>query len=105
MASSLEDCDCPLCYPGHIIPDDASVSSWTEVEDEEQLTTPLPKIQLFIVIVIQIAEPVTSTVIYPFVNDLVRAIGITGGNERKTGYYVGVVASFPTVLSMVCLPG
>jgi MFS family permease len=34
-------------------------------------------------------------VIYPFVNDLVRAIGITGGDEKKTGYYVGIVVSFP----------
>lgn len=57
------------------------------------VTTPLPKLQLFIVIFIQIAEPVTSTVVYPFVNNLVRAIGITGGDEKKTGYYVGIIES------------
>ncbi|KAF9463622.1 major facilitator superfamily domain-containing protein [Collybia nuda] len=55
--------------------------------------TPLPKLQLFIAIFIQVAEPVTSTVIYPIVNDLIRSIGITHGDEKKTGYYVGIVES------------
>ncbi|KAF5379711.1 hypothetical protein D9615_005711 [Tricholomella constricta] len=55
--------------------------------------TPLPKFQLFIVFLIQFAEPVTATVIYPFVNQFVRDTGITRGDERKTGYYAGVIES------------
>ncbi|KAF8636255.1 hypothetical protein AX16_011025 [Volvariella volvacea WC 439] len=55
--------------------------------------TPLPKLQLFIIIFIQISEPVTSTVIYPFVNDLIRSLGVTNGDEKQTGYYVGIVES------------
>ncbi|EAU89606.1 hypothetical protein CC1G_02495 [Coprinopsis cinerea okayama7 len=61
--------------------------------DEPRKVTPLPKLQLFIAIFIQVAEPVTCTVIYPIVNDLIRSLGITHGDETKTGYYVGIVES------------
>lgn len=59
--------------------------------------TPLPKMQLFIVLLIQFAEPVTATVIYPFVNQFVRETGVTGGDERRVGYYAGAVVSFSHV--------
>ena len=62
-------------------------------ENSEIKRTPLPKFQLFIVLLIQFAEPVTATVIYPFVNQFVRETGITGGDETKTGYYGGIVVS------------
>ncbi|KAG5652533.1 hypothetical protein H0H81_004690 [Sphagnurus paluster] len=65
----------------------------TNEAEKDTLVTPLPKLQLFIIIFIQIAEPVTSTVIYPFVNNLVRTLGITNGDEKKTGYYVGLIES------------
>ncbi|KAF8896551.1 major facilitator superfamily multidrug-resistance, DHA1 sub-family [Infundibulicybe gibba] len=55
--------------------------------------TPLPKLQLFIVNLIQFAEPVTATVIYPFINEFVRRTGVTHGDEKKTGYYAGVIES------------
>ncbi|KAF6761689.1 major facilitator superfamily domain-containing protein [Ephemerocybe angulata] len=55
--------------------------------------TPLPKLQLGIIFLTQIAEPITATVIYPFVNQFVRETGITGGDETKTGYYAGLVES------------
>jgi hypothetical protein len=53
--------------------------------------TPLPKFQLFIVFLIQFAEPVTALVVYPFVNQFVRDTGITKGDETKTGYYAGMI--------------
>jgi hypothetical protein len=63
--------------------------------DERLLTkrTPLPKLQLFILYLIQFSEPVTATVIYPFVNQLVRETGVTRGDERKTGYFAGIIVS------------
>ncbi|KAH7928077.1 MFS general substrate transporter [Leucogyrophana mollusca] len=64
---------------------DASIS--------RQRNTPLPKLQLFVLLYVQLAEPITSTVIYPFVNQLVRETGITGGDERKTGYFAGLIES------------
>lgn len=60
-------------------------------EPVEPKRTPLPKFQLFIVFLIQFSEPVTSTVIYPFVNQFVRDTGVIEGDERKTGYYAGMI--------------
>jgi hypothetical protein len=65
----------------------------SSVEDRKIERTPLPKLQLAILFLIQFAEPVTATVIYPFVNQFVRETGITGGDETKTGYYAGIVVS------------
>ena len=47
---------------------------------------------------LKLAEPLTCTVIYPFVNQLVRSTGITRGDEKKTGYYAGL-----TVGSLSCI--
>ncbi|KAG1738387.1 major facilitator superfamily domain-containing protein [Suillus paluster] len=55
--------------------------------------TPLPKIQLAILLLVQMPEQLSASVIYPFVNQLVRSTGITGKDERKTGYYAGLIES------------
>ncbi|KDQ25005.1 hypothetical protein PLEOSDRAFT_174408 [Pleurotus ostreatus PC15] len=55
--------------------------------------TPLPYRQLFIVSLLQGSEPLTSSIIFPFVNQAVRESGITGGDETKTGYYAGAIES------------
>ncbi|PFH51086.1 hypothetical protein AMATHDRAFT_75169 [Amanita thiersii Skay4041] len=55
--------------------------------------TPLPWFQLSIVLFLQLSEPLTSQVIYPFSPELIRDIGITHGNEKKVGYYVGIMQS------------
>ncbi|KAF8207043.1 major facilitator superfamily transporter [Mycena galopus ATCC 62051] len=49
--------------------------------------TPLPKLQLAIIMLIQICEPLTSQSIYPYINQLVSELDITGGDQRKVGYY------------------
>ena len=53
--------------------------------------TPLPKLQLAIILLIQFTEPLTATVVYPFIIQCVRDTGITGGDETKTGYYAGII--------------
>ncbi|RDB26101.1 Protein ZINC INDUCED FACILITATOR-LIKE 1 [Hypsizygus marmoreus] len=55
--------------------------------------TPLPWFQFSIVLFLQLAEPLTSQVIYPFAPQLIRDIGITHGNESQVGYYVGLMQS------------
>ncbi|KAG8965214.1 hypothetical protein FRC03_000834 [Tulasnella sp. 419] len=55
--------------------------------------TPLPKLQLFLLLFLQLAEPITSTVIFPFINELILSLGVTHGNERATGYYAGLIES------------
>ncbi|TFK27809.1 MFS general substrate transporter [Coprinopsis marcescibilis] len=74
-------------------PDNGQAEQNVAAEPLVQERTPLPKFQLFIVFLIQFAEPVTATVIYPFINDFIRETGITGGNETKTGYYAGIIES------------
>ncbi|KZP16700.1 MFS general substrate transporter [Athelia psychrophila] len=59
----------------------------------KKTATPLPKFQLFILLWVQLAEPITSQVIYPFINKLVADLPITGGDEAKVGYYAGLIES------------
>ncbi|KAJ7354091.1 major facilitator superfamily domain-containing protein [Mycena albidolilacea] len=65
----------------------------SQSHDEPVKPTPIPKFQLFIILLIQFAEPITALVIYPFVVQFVRETGITGGDETKTGFYAGMLAS------------
>lgn len=81
---------------------------------------PLPKFQLFILLWVQLAEPTTSLVIYPFINkvcttvsilhriylplccacfQLIAELPITGGDEAKVGYYAGLIVSLTTCFS------
>ncbi|KAF8274736.1 MFS general substrate transporter [Lactarius quietus] len=55
--------------------------------------TPVPWAQLWVLLVLQLAEPLTSQVIYPFAPEFVRNVGITHGDESRVGYYVGLLQS------------
>ncbi|TDL19260.1 MFS general substrate transporter [Rickenella mellea] len=55
--------------------------------------TPLPWRQFGIVLFLQLAEPLTSQVIYPFLPQLIRDLGVTHGDDTKVGYYVGIMQS------------
>ncbi|EJC99925.1 MFS general substrate transporter [Fomitiporia mediterranea MF3/22] len=55
--------------------------------------TPIPWGQFSITLVLQLAEPMSSQVIYPFVPQLIRETGVTGGDDKKVGYYVGIMQS------------
>ena len=77
---------------------------------------PLPKLQIAIVLLLQVCEPLTSQSIYPYINkvstlhaqeiivftwcvlQLVSELDITGGDERKVGYYAGLIVSQPVVV-------
>ncbi|KAJ7183241.1 major facilitator superfamily multidrug-resistance, DHA1 sub-family [Mycena filopes] len=61
--------------------------------DVPRRRTPIPKLQVAIVFLIQFTEPITALVIYPFVVQFVRDTGITGGDETKTGFYAGFLES------------
>jgi len=64
------------------------------VKRQDSKRTPLPWLQLSIVYLIQAAEPVAASVIYPFINQFVRETGIVGKDEKKTGYFAGVIVRF-----------
>ena len=81
------------------------------------LPTPLPKLQIAIVLLWQVCEPLTSQSIYPYINQVSRCVvnksrggifaqslvqlgqliselDITGGDERKVGYYAGLIVEW-----------
>ncbi|KAH9939493.1 MFS general substrate transporter [Amylocystis lapponica] len=60
---------------------------------EPLAVTPLPMLQIGILLVLQLAEPITSQCIYPFINQLISELDITGGDEKKVGYYAGLIES------------
>ncbi|KZT73545.1 MFS general substrate transporter [Daedalea quercina L-15889] len=79
------------------------VAGAPHAEDGPIAETPLPKLQLFILLYIQLAEPITSTVIYPFVNQQVRKTGITGSDEDRTGYFAGLIESSFYATEALCV--
>lgn len=67
--------------------------------------TPIPWSQYSIILFIQLAEPLTSQVIYPFAPQLIRDVGVTHGNEAQVGYYLGLMQSiFYTTQATTILP-
>ncbi|KIK45637.1 hypothetical protein CY34DRAFT_509579 [Suillus luteus UH-Slu-Lm8-n1] len=56
-------------------------------------TTPLPQFQIGILMMLELAETVASMSIYPYINQLIREIDITGGDDAAVGYYVGLIDS------------
>ncbi|KAL5526129.1 hypothetical protein ACEPAG_7467 [Sanghuangporus baumii] len=60
---------------------------------QAQRRTPLPTSQIVALLFVQLSEPVTSQAIYPFINELIKELDITGGDERKAGYYAGLLES------------
>ncbi|KAJ8595484.1 MFS general substrate transporter [Rhizopogon salebrosus TDB-379] len=48
--------------------------------------TPLPKLQIGILMILQLVEPIASMSIFP-------ELGITGGDDAAVGYYAGIIES------------
>ncbi|KAG7090160.1 hypothetical protein E1B28_011768 [Marasmius oreades] len=72
-------------------------------ENGRPRTTPLPKLQTALALLISHAEPVTATVIYPFIPAFVRRTGITNGDEKKTGHYAGIIESLFFISECLCV--
>ncbi|KAF8220943.1 MFS general substrate transporter [Tricholoma matsutake] len=62
-------------------------------QHKNRTPTPLPWFQISIVLFLQTCEPIISLSIYPFINQLVGELDITGGDKRKVGYYAGLIES------------
>lgn len=56
-------------------------------------TTPLPQFQTGMLMMFELAEIIASMSIYPYINQLIREIDITGGDDASVGYYVGLIDS------------
>ncbi|KIJ19135.1 hypothetical protein PAXINDRAFT_70406 [Paxillus involutus ATCC 200175] len=71
---------------------------------ETKRPTPLPKLQVSVLVLSGLLEPIASQSIYPFINQLIRELDITGGDEKKVGYYAGIIESvFFTTQAMTVL--
>ncbi|KAF5359757.1 hypothetical protein D9756_003026 [Leucocoprinus leucothites] len=76
----------------HVDEETPLLASPVETSTKRQ-ASPLPKLQIAIVLLLQLCEPLTSQSIYPYINQLVSELDITGGDERKVGYYAGLIES------------
>ncbi|KAF8896538.1 major facilitator superfamily transporter [Infundibulicybe gibba] len=74
----------------HTIDEETALLAHT---NKQQKLTRLPKVQIGIILLLQLCEPLTSQSIYPYINQLVSELDITGGDERKVGYYAGLIES------------
>lgn len=97
----------------NVVPGQRASSPTTVVRDEltpllpstppQKTRTPLPTVQLGILLLIQFAEPISSMSIYPYINQLVGELDITGGDKRKVGYYAGLLVSSHNFLFGTCI--
>ncbi|KAH8979282.1 MFS general substrate transporter [Lactarius akahatsu] len=58
-----------------------------------RMKTPLPITQMVVLFLLELCEPITSQSIKPYINQLVSELPIVGGDERKVGYYAGIIVS------------
>ncbi|KZP23803.1 MFS general substrate transporter [Athelia psychrophila] len=65
----------------------------TLLTKETKKPTPLPKLQIFVLLLCQLSEPITSQCILPFITQLIRELDVTGGDEANVGYYAGLIIS------------
>lgn len=54
--------------------------------------TPLPVLQISLILLVQLCEPIAYTSVFPFINSLVVEVGIAK-EEKDVGYYVGLIES------------
>ncbi|PFH46777.1 hypothetical protein AMATHDRAFT_88127, partial [Amanita thiersii Skay4041] len=60
---------------------------------KETNRTPLPKWPIASCLSVYQCEAITASSIYPYINQLIGELDITGGDERKVGYYSGMLDS------------
>ncbi len=89
---------------------DEQTALLSDRHDLQRQRTPVPKLQLAVILLLQICEIVTSYSILPYINQvylsssmrpdmahsylaskLIADLGITGGDNAKLGYYAGLI--------------
>ncbi|KAH9005476.1 MFS general substrate transporter [Lactarius hatsudake] len=61
--------------------------------DATQNPTRLPRVQFAVLLSIWFFGSITTHSISPYINQLVKELPIVGGDERKVGYYTGIIVS------------
>ncbi|KAH9165754.1 MFS general substrate transporter [Lactarius sanguifluus] len=62
-------------------------------DNAERKPTPLPRLQIAILLSIWLVESIISHSISPYLNQLVKELPLVGGDEKKVGYYTGIIVS------------
>ncbi|KAH9935200.1 major facilitator superfamily transporter [Epithele typhae] len=70
----------------------AKVRTEARAPAEPKKKTPLPMVQIGIVMLLHISEPMSGLTIFPFINQLISELDITGGDPKKVGYYAGMIS-------------
>ncbi|KAH9054523.1 major facilitator superfamily transporter [Lactarius vividus] len=58
-----------------------------------RMKTPLPITQVVVLFLLELCEPITSQSIRPYINQLVSDLPVVGGDEKRVGYYAGLIVS------------
>ncbi|KAF9499985.1 MFS general substrate transporter [Pleurotus eryngii] len=94
-SSSSPSCRCSARSPTSPTSNLRSSPSTARSPTSSSLRSPpqLQWSQIYIILLLQLCEPLTSQSIYPYINQLIRDLGVTGGDEQKVGFYAGLVES------------
>ena len=76
---SFEQCSCSECALNEPI---AAVETTTLLQGQSSKPTPIPKTQVAALLLVFLPESVTSTLIYPFIVQVSRALKTTPGRRR-----------------------
>jgi hypothetical protein len=80
--------------PYAIMYEEETITAINEKSTPNAKPTPLPRLQVSILLLMLLSEPCTAAVLLPFINNLVYEVGITHGDKAKVGYYAGMIVSF-----------
>lgn len=64
-----------------------------------QKRTPLPVKQLLVICVMRITEPISYTLIFPFINQMLEEMNVTP-DPKQIGYYAGVIESLYAIAQL-----
>ncbi|KAH9056524.1 MFS general substrate transporter [Lactarius vividus] len=78
--------------------DDDTISEQTPLLSQVHADAPpkrnrLPTFQILIFLAIRLADDMTLASIIPYINQMVYELPIVGGDQRRVGYYTGIIAS------------
>ncbi|KAI8979066.1 major facilitator superfamily domain-containing protein [Mycotypha africana] len=82
----------------HYVTKDNKNNHSSRMSDEERADmedgtpTPLPKMQLFLISIVMLCEPITSSILFPFIYFMLKDFHLSD-DEKEIGYYAGWIAS------------
>ncbi|KAI9452891.1 MFS general substrate transporter [Lactarius psammicola] len=75
------------------IPEPEEETPLLSEENASRKETPLPFTQISVLLLLLLCEPISSHSIRPYINQLVSELPVVGGDEKKVGYYAGLIVS------------